>query len=117
MRRDIYLVAIGDRRSKLDSRAVDIGAPVQVVIAHPLKKILKVAFVRLKDTIQNSSLVEEIGKPSHMHRIEHVHLKEEFISNTITIKWNAFDQRDVPNIDSLPVVGVSAVSGSKCMVN
>jgi hypothetical protein len=88
VRCDIYLIAIWDWESELDFRAVDIGTSVQIVIAHPLQQILEMAFVRLKDAIQNSSLVQEICKPSHMHGIEHIHLEEELVSYIVAVEWD-----------------------------
>jgi hypothetical protein len=47
----INLVAIRDRGSKVDPGAVDVAASIQVVVAHPLKQILEMAFIRLENAV------------------------------------------------------------------
>jgi hypothetical protein len=53
----IYAIAIWNRPPKLHLRAVDIGAAIYVVVAHPLKQVLQMALIRLKDTVQDCTLM------------------------------------------------------------
>jgi hypothetical protein len=50
-----------------------------------------VAFVGLKDPVQNGSLMQKIGEPGHVHGIEHVHLQEDFVSNAVPKEGDALD--------------------------
>jgi len=113
----IDVVAIGNRGSKVHLGAVDVAASVQIVVAHPLQQILEVTFIWLKDAVQNSAVVEQIGKSSHMHRVEQVDFQEKPVSNIVTVKRYPFDKGDVSNIDRFPVVRIPAICCSECVID
>lgn len=89
---DVDLLAVWDWAAKLNFGAIDVVATKQIVIAHPLQQKLQVTFIRLKDAIQDGSLVQQISEARHVHRIEHVDLEEHLVSNIVTKEWNSFDQ-------------------------
>jgi hypothetical protein len=116
VRRDVYLVAVGNWASELNFGAVDIVAAVQVVVTHPLQNVLKMALVWLEHAVHDSALMQQVRKSRHVQWVEHVHLEEHLVSNTVSKEWHAFDERDVTDIDRLSIVRIAAVGGSEGMV-
>ena len=52
-----------------------------------------------------------------MKRVEHVNLEKELIANMIAVERHALYETDMGDKGSLPVVHISAVTYSKCMIN
>lgn len=73
--------------------------------------------VWLEHPVQDCSLMQEVRKPSHMHRVEHVDFQENLVSNTVSKKGNTLDERYVANVDRLSIVCIFAVGGGECVVN
>jgi hypothetical protein len=75
------------------------------------------ALIRLQNAVHDGALVEQVGEPRHVERIEHIDLQEDLVSNTVPKKGHALDQCDVSDIDRLAVVWIAAVGGGERMVN
>ena len=112
-----HVQVVRHRRSKLDLFAINVGAPVKIVITHPLRKILHVRLVGLNDPLHNCALPQEIRKARHVHRIEHVDFEEEFVPNVKAVEGNAFDERDVCHELRLSIVHIATIADGKGMVD
>ena len=74
-------------------------------------------FIGLEHAVHDGSLVEKVGEPCHMHRVEEVDFKEHLIADTVSVERHTFDERDVPDKDGLAIIGVPAVGGSEGMID
>lgn len=117
MRDVIQSIVFWNRGTKFDFTAIDVCTSVKIVVTHPLQEILHVAFVRLKNFLHDCSLAQEIGQASHVKRIEHVDLEEEFVANIIAIERHTLDKTDMGDKRSLAIVHVSAITHSKGMID
>jgi hypothetical protein len=61
--------------------------------------------------------MQQIGKARHDHRVEHVHLKEDLITNVVPKERDSLDQRDMANIDCLAIVGIPTICSGQGMVD
>lgn len=75
------------------------------------------ALVRLKDAVEDGSLMQEIGEPCHMCGIQQIDFEKDLVADIVTIEWHTFDQGDMSNIDGLSIIGVSAICSGKRVVN
>ena len=92
------MAKLRDGTSNADSLARDHPAAVQVVIAHPLQQVLKMAFVRLDNPCQNGALNKKVGKSRHEAGVAQVHFEEGSVSNMVPVEGYSFDERDVRDI-------------------
>jgi len=113
----IYLFAVWNGSPELDFCAVNPVASVQVVVAHPLQEVLQVTLIWLEHPVQDCSLMQQVGKPSHMHGVEHIDFQENLVSNTVSKEGNTLDERYVANVYRLSIVCISAVRGGEGVIN
>ena len=58
MRDVVELIVFWNRCTKSDFTAIDICTSVQIVVAHPLQKVLHMTFVRLKHLFHDCPLAQ-----------------------------------------------------------
>lgn len=56
----LHFKVIRNRPTELDFRAVNKSTPEKIIIAHPLKQVLQMAFVRLKNFVHYRALKQQI---------------------------------------------------------
>ena len=105
------------RSSKRNLTTIDISTPVQVVVGHPLKKVLEMCFVWLEHLFHNHTLTQKVCQPRHNHRIQHVHFQVISVSNMKSIKWDAFDKSDACDKFSVSIVQVPPVADREGIVD
>ena len=103
--------------AELDAFAVDIAASVQIVVTHPLRKILQMTLVRLEDGVHDGAMAQEIGEPSHVRRAEQVDLEVVLESDIEAVEGGALDQGDASDIGSFLVVDILAIADREGVVD
>lgn len=68
--------------------------------------------IRLKDAFENRALPEQIRQTRHMQGVEKVNFEVKFVSNMETVEWDAFDERDVRDVERFVVVDIAPVADS-----
>lgn len=91
-------------------QTIHIRTAVQVVVAHPLRDVLHVTFVRLQRPFHYSTLMKKIGQTSDIKWVEEIDLEEKSIANMVTVERYSFDQGDVRNVRRLSIVGVATIA-------
>ncbi len=73
-------------------------------------------FIGLKLLLQNGTLLEEVGQPSHDHRVEHVNLEEEAIAHVKAVERHAFGERDARDKPRVCTILIAPVADRQGMV-
>lgn len=62
------------RLPEIDLATINISAPIQIEVTHPLQLVLHVALVRLYKFLHYRPLSQEVRQSGHVRWVEHVHL-------------------------------------------
>lgn len=73
--------------------------------------------VWLEFPLHDDALVEQVCKPGHDDRVEHVNFEEEAVADVESIEWNAFGESDAGDIFGFVTIGVLPVTYSQSMVD
>jgi hypothetical protein len=116
VRKVLKAFVLRHRDTEVDFLTINVPTSVEIVVGHPLKKVLKMGFIWLEDLLHDHTLSEQVCQSSHYHRVEHVDFQEVLIAHVIAIEGNALYKCDTGNILIFSIVDVSAIADTKSVI-
>jgi hypothetical protein len=113
----IQLQILWHRLPERNLGAVHIRAAVQVEVAHPLRDILKMAFIRLQGAFHHGTLAQKIGQSRDGDWIQEIDLEIKAIADMISVEGHGFNQGNVRHVGIMSFECIPAVTGRQCLVN